>query len=80
MVGESCNSDCATCGISKECLSCHIGYYLVGTNCLKCNENCYQCENGDSCSVCKNRENGSLLTPNCSCLDGYYASSTDLNC
>ena len=39
---------------TKGCEQCEIGYYLYHKKCYQCHENCYTCDNGDTCTSCLN--------------------------
>lgn len=57
-----CPITCRTCadGQPAGCLSCGIGFYLSGTTCIACTQNCMSCTTG-GCN---------------SCSDGYFLTST----
>lgn len=80
---EKCDVSCFECfGPSTfQCTTCNNRYFLLNNQCLKCGNNCFQCENKELCNVC---ENSYYLQEN-NCVDkcdiqGYYTSNLDLKC
>ena len=79
---SECDSNCKTCSESStNCLSCNDGlylqegncvesclsnYYIDGTNCFKCHDNCLTCETGKQLD-----ETGNLINMKClTCKNG----------
>ncbi|EWS75215.1 leishmanolysin family protein (macronuclear) [Tetrahymena thermophila SB210] len=63
-----CDKSCKNCSKpidSNFCLSCFDGYYLSGSQCLKCNSPCETCEtNSSKCLTCQTGYQLSLKNPN----------------
>ncbi|KAL4502619.1 hypothetical protein ABPG73_014376 [Tetrahymena malaccensis] len=74
-----CDKSCKSCSNpvdSNSCLSCFDGYYLSGSQCLKCNSPCATCvTNSSKCLTCQtgyqiSQKNPNTCEPQCdsSCL------------
>lgn len=78
---QYCVSPCAACLIvnSTSCLSCVVGYYLVGSQCLanNCSANCAMCGSNNSCLICMSGYfpyigNGTCLPSTAGCIKSSY--------
>jgi hypothetical protein len=63
-----CISSCRSCATNQPglCLSCGIGFYLLGTSCISCSSNCQACSSlGCTSCVSGYYINSGLCAPNC---------------
>lgn len=61
-----------------SCTTCVSGYYLDGTSCIKCTNNCNTCETATKCFTCVS--NSYYLTTSNTCLSCSNMDAACMTC
>ncbi|KAL4491179.1 hypothetical protein ABPG73_013248 [Tetrahymena malaccensis] len=84
---RTCNSGCQTCSNSTSCQTCLVSYYLLGNNCLPCDNTCYSCSGpgNNQCIQCLNnnyfisQKLNNVCDSNCDLTQGQYIDQSNPN-